>query len=387
VRGVGAGRSAARAPGEAPRSPARHARLHSSLAGNGLLPSPALSFPGRACAAGGTPHASGALRALHITRALCAQGARRSARQLARAGAWRRSDGKRRGSGKAPEGIFERAFGAIAEGASRSVLRFRARHLRFSSLRVLDPARGHGPRRAGSRAGGSMPARWSSTARQRPRADDRAEATHAHCQRFTAAAEGRHRQPRGLARRPRVRRVARARLRAQAHAPFIRAPRKALRRPRPGRARTARPRRFNRAFGSVKGRAQRGPEARGVPPRSEAQRDMKVPGPINAFIGKRVLQRACPMGGREGPAGTRAAPRPAPPAPLAGAAGGAVSPVVLSPVGFPCRRNRSREKRVVDSIAASFARRETRLPAFDFGRFIGVLPACRIAVRRAEEEI
>jgi hypothetical protein len=47
----------------------------------------------------------------------------------------------------------------------------------------------------------------------------------------------------------------------------------------------------------------------------------------------------------------------------------------------------SREKRVLGSIAASFARRETRLPAFDFGRFIGVLPACRIAVRRAEEEI
>jgi hypothetical protein len=74
-------------------------------------------------------------------------------------------------------------------------------------------------------------------------------------------------------------------------------------------------------------------------------------------------------------------------APLAGAAGGAVSPVVLSPVGCPRRRYRSREKRALDSIAASFARRETRLPAFDFERFIGVLPACRIAVRRVEEEI
>jgi hypothetical protein len=46
---------------------------------------------------------------------------------------------------------------------------------------------------------------------------------------------------------------------------------------------------------------------------------------------------------------------------------------------------RSREKRVLGSIAASFARREIRLPAFDFGRLIDVLPACRIAVRRAEE--
>jgi hypothetical protein len=60
---------------------------------------------------------------------------------------------------------------------------------------------------------------------------------------------------------------------------------------------------------------------------------------------------------------------------------------VLSPVGCQRRRYRSREKRVLGSIAASFATRETRLPAFDFGRFIGVLPACRIAVRRVEEEI
>jgi len=48
---------------------------------------------------------------------------------------------------------------------------------------------------------------------------------------------------------------------------------------------------------------------------------------------------------------------------------------------------RSREKRVLDSIAASFARRETRSPAFDFRRFIAVFPECRISVRRREVSI
>ena len=61
------------------------------LAGNGLLPSPALSFPAALRSAGAPRTPPGRFRALHITRALCAEAARGSAQQLARAGAWRRS--------------------------------------------------------------------------------------------------------------------------------------------------------------------------------------------------------------------------------------------------------------------------------------------------------
>src|SRR5450830_636476 len=59
------------------------------LAGNGLLPSPGLSFPAALRSAGAPRTPPGRFRALHITRALCAEAARRSAQQLARAGAWR----------------------------------------------------------------------------------------------------------------------------------------------------------------------------------------------------------------------------------------------------------------------------------------------------------
>ncbi len=129
MRGVGAGRSAARAPGGAPRSPARHARCIRALrarplAGNGLLPSPGLSFPAALRSAGAPRTPPGRFRALHITRALCAEAARRSAHQLARAGAWRRRFFEVGGFEDAARRIFARAFGAGAVGASRSVLRF-----------------------------------------------------------------------------------------------------------------------------------------------------------------------------------------------------------------------------------------------------------------------
>jgi hypothetical protein len=38
-----------------------------------------------------------------------------------------------------------------------------------------------------------------------------------------------------------------------------------------------------------------------------------------------------------------------------------------------------------ETIAASFARRETRLPAFDFVRLLVVIATCRIAVRQSDE--
>jgi len=67
------------------------------LAGNGLLPSPGLSSPAslRSARAPRTP--PGRCRALHITRALCATGARGARTNSPRAGASRRSEGGRRG--------------------------------------------------------------------------------------------------------------------------------------------------------------------------------------------------------------------------------------------------------------------------------------------------
>jgi hypothetical protein len=116
------------------------------LAGNAALPAPALPFPASLRFAGAPRTPPGRFRALHITRALCATGARGARTNSPRAGARRRGRCEVRPleTGRS----FERAFGAVAEGASRSVRGFRARHLRFSFLRVLDPARGHGPRRA-----------------------------------------------------------------------------------------------------------------------------------------------------------------------------------------------------------------------------------------------
>ena len=111
------------------------------LAGNGLLPSPGLSFPAALRFAGAPRTPPGRFRALHITRALCAEGARRSAHQLARAGAWRRRSREVGGFEKRRKNFRAR----LRRGRCRRVtLRasLRARHLRSSFLRVLDPARG-----------------------------------------------------------------------------------------------------------------------------------------------------------------------------------------------------------------------------------------------------
>ena len=174
MRGVRAGRSAARAPGGAPRSPARHARLHSSLAGKAPLPSPGAFCPGRACAAGGAPHASGALsRPSHNASAMCS--ALRATRRAP--GARRRSGGQAPWLRQAPE----------ESSSAPSARSLKARHAPCvasargicgsASLRVLDPARGHGPRRARSRAlaeacprGGR--ARRAGAARRRPSGSD-----------------------------------------------------------------------------------------------------------------------------------------------------------------------------------------------------------------------
>jgi hypothetical protein len=153
VRGVGAGRSAARAPGGAPISPARHARCIRALrarplAGNAALPAPGLSCPGRACAAGGTPHASGALRALHITRALCAR-VRAVARTNSRArgldvSACREVRALERGREEVSRAPSARA----SVGASRTVLRFARGICAPPSCGARSRAR-HGSRRAG----------------------------------------------------------------------------------------------------------------------------------------------------------------------------------------------------------------------------------------------
>jgi hypothetical protein len=111
------------------------------LAGNGLLPSPALSFPASLRFAGAPRPPPGRFRALHITRALCAEGARGSAHQLARAGAWRRRCFEVGGFDERRKNFRAR----LRRGhCGRVTLRasLRARHLRFSFVRVLDPARG-----------------------------------------------------------------------------------------------------------------------------------------------------------------------------------------------------------------------------------------------------
>jgi hypothetical protein len=56
---------------------------------------------------------------------------------------------------------------------------------------------------------------------------------------------------------------------------------------------------------------------------------MKVPGTINAFIGKRASQRACTGKGRGRGHGHAHCPASGAASPLAGAAGGAVSPAAL----------------------------------------------------------
>ncbi len=140
------------------------------------------------------------------------------------------------------------------------------------------------------RAGGSVPAKVAEHTRGAQATG--AEATHAHCQRFTARAK---RAPpaawpcaarRFVARGPSTRPVQRS---EAAHgSPRRRARPSEARRARPlaARARAGRapygPRRLTEPSVAVKGRgaAQRArdPEAEGVPPRSEAQREMKSPG-------------------------------------------------------------------------------------------------------------
>ena len=165
------------------------------LAGNGLLPSPGLSSPASLRFAGAPRTPPGRCRALHITRALCATGARGARTNSPRAGARRRG----RCEARAPETrrSFVRAFGAGAEGASRAVRCFRARHLRFSSLRVLDPARGHGPRRAPGLAR-ACPRAWvEDRSPAENRKGPRAEKARAVTGREAARATRAHRTPPG----------------------------------------------------------------------------------------------------------------------------------------------------------------------------------------------
>jgi hypothetical protein len=100
-------------------------------------------FPAARARPGAPRTPPGRFRALHITRALCAGGARRSAHQLARAGAWRRSSRKAGGFDERRKEFFVRAFGADCR---RVTLR--------ASLRAR-----HGPRRAGDPTEGPLLAR------------------------------------------------------------------------------------------------------------------------------------------------------------------------------------------------------------------------------------
>jgi hypothetical protein len=221
VRGVGAGRSAARAPGGAPISPARPARCiralrARSLAGNAALPAPGLSFPGRACAAGGTPPASGALRALHITRALCAR-VRAVARTNSRArGLEAGADSEVRALERAAK-IFR---ARLRRGLCRRVTpraSLRARHLRSSFVRCsipraarLAPRRGAGKstgarcaRAAEPRAGLFVPRALSRPGTSVPRAwvEDRSSAED---RRRTRASSARNDRPSGSSREART---------------------------------------------------------------------------------------------------------------------------------------------------------------------------------------
>ena len=126
------------------------------LAGNGVLPSPDLSFSASLRFAGAPRTPPGRFRALHITRALCATGAR-GARTNSRARGLGAGAGEWSVARRAPDFRARLRRGRCRRVTLRASLR--ARHLRFSLLRVLDPARGHGPRRAGpvGRASGARP--------------------------------------------------------------------------------------------------------------------------------------------------------------------------------------------------------------------------------------
>ena len=166
-------------------------------------------------------------------------------------------------------------------------------------------------------------------------ANDRAEATHAHCQHLRR----RGRRPPPIARRPGAPR-ARGRVdRARGGAPCT----GARGRDRAGRARplTARARgalltppgvqhRLCLCCRSRRSPASRDPKARGVPPRSERQRAQrlreKAPGTIRSAYRPGATARRVTSGrSEEGPTGTRRAAPSGPTTPRAGAPAGALS--------------------------------------------------------------